>query len=138
MARGHTPVAPEPPAKPVIPSLAQLLDAFDFTAKRCEARHADVSRRELNAALRRAARLAREERDEPAALFYVLAKLPGPLNETWPKLARLMATNHARINLGFDVNASPDELDDLAWSTCLDGLPFEKVRDWFRGRFRQL
>ena len=121
----------------MIPPFKVALAGFNHVAQACRCRRAELTAGELRAALEDAARLAPDAHDEPASLFYALARMPGPLDETWPAYPRLMGRNHAR-NLGLELDASGDELDELAWTVCLDGLSFEQVRQWFRERMRPL
>lgn len=107
-----------------------------FVARAWGCERVELTAGELQAALNRAADLAANADDEPAALFFVLAKLPADLGEAWPGFPRVMARNHA-VSLGLDLRATADELEALAWDVCLRGLAFKDVRAWFDARLRR-
>jgi hypothetical protein len=94
-------------------------DAYDLT--------------EVHEAVTEARALATNESEEPAALFYALARRPRAFPEGWRVMARAAAMGHAHA-LGYAFDAKPDSLD--AWVTrVVNGeASFGDVRGWFAGR----
>ena len=119
----------------MIPSLIVALDSYAWLALVHGYTRDELTTGELQACLDLAETLATSPADEPAALFFALAKPPGSRSEAWPRFPRVMGRNHAH-NSGFFLVTSDEELEDLAWDICLEGRTYEHVRDWFRKRLR--
>src|SRR5262245_58897872 len=93
----------------MLPDLGDLLDGFDLYAKRH--RVAPVrNERAIGAALREAAMLARgKEQDEPAALFFTLARRPRAFGGMHGEMLLLLAVEQAH-SVGLDLRFEPVEL----------------------------
>lgn len=117
----------------MIPSFELALAHYEYIWRARGFTDYELTAGDLQAALDHAGRLAPREADEPAALFFALAKLSGPLGQAWPLFPVLMGRNHA-AGLGVVLRATNEELEELAWDVCLEGLTFQAVREWFRER----
>jgi hypothetical protein len=86
----------------------------------------------LRVAYREASKLAPDPSDQPAALFYSLARRPKALRGTWRLACVLFARNGARA-IGRDLSATDAEPTSLRLDAA-QGAPFDRVRAWFAAR----
>ena len=77
--------------------------------------------------------LATVATDEPAALFFVLARRPKVLRACWPIACTLFARN-AALGVGSRLTASERELAALRLDVAMRRADFETVRAWFASR----
>lgn len=117
----------------MIPSLHETITFYTYVRRARRCTDYELTAGDVKAALDHAARLATDLDEEPAALFFAFSKLIGPLGQAWPVFPMLMGRNHA-TEIGLMLEATNDELKDLAWAVPLEGLTFEHVRDWFAAR----
>jgi hypothetical protein len=87
----------------------------------------------VRAALDDAKELATIERDEPAALFFALARRPRSLGGAWRVLSALVALNHAAA-LGLSLDANPRDLGPLYMPIVSRALGYAEIRAWFAAR----
>jgi hypothetical protein len=116
----------------MIPAARSLLGGYAFAARR-RGWTTSPNERAFGEAVEEARALAMEPRDEPAALFYALARRPRVLREAWPVLPALLMLNHAG-RLRLYLAAGDEELDRLRVAIVVQRLTFEHVREWFRAR----
>src|SRR4051812_22606835 len=94
----------------MLPALDDLLQAFSRYGKRREC-EAGSDARSVGAALKEAARLAQgNDLDEPAALFYALARRPRSFGKLHGDMLVLLAAEQAHA-VGHDLGFVPVELD---------------------------
>ena len=78
--------------------------------------------------------LARDRSDEPAAIFYSLARNP----QTYPPQGRNVMTTLLTLNavasVGLHLAATPYELDRLRLAIARESLGWRKVQRWFASR----
>ena len=121
----------------MLPELADLLDGFELYAQQ----HGVAPMREeraIGAALREAKRLAREnERDEPAALFFALARKPGAFGKLQGEMLLLLAAEHAHA-IGHELQFEPIELQIHRLRIVRGEMTFLELRGWFAARLRPL
>lgn len=121
----------------MIPTRDQVVHAWLWTARRERLARAP-NPQVIDLALAEASELATEIEDEPAALFYALARRPRGLGDAWGTTIVLLAANHARLcRTGF--GSGPEELtelDRLRVAIVVQRLSFEHVRRWFRARMK--
>jgi hypothetical protein len=117
----------------MLPALDDLLEGFSLHAERRQ--HAAVcDRRALGAALREAARLARgNEADEPAALFYALARRPRAFGRLHGDMLVLLAAEQARA-AGLELGFASVELDIHVIRILRREMTFLELRGWFAAR----
>ncbi len=117
----------------MIPPPERVLAAHSFVARRFRLSE-PLNTEAVAAALSEARRLAQaRERDEPAALFYALARRPRALRGAWRVLPRLLAVNQAR-DLGLCLNVADEDLSSLRLGIVTRTATFEHVRQWFAER----
>jgi hypothetical protein len=117
----------------MLPELADLLDGFELYAERHGAAPTR-SDRAVGAALREAAELARgSERDEPAAIFYALARRPRAFGEMHGEMLLLLAVEQAH-SIGLDLSFEPVALQIHRLRIVRAEMSFPELRDWFAAR----
>lgn len=84
-------------------------------------------------ALEEARSLASEAGDEPAALFYALARRPRGLRGMWRTLTTTL-TLRALASSGMTLGHSPGELDTLRVAVAMQTATYDDVRRWFAAR----
>lgn len=120
----------------MIPALRHILATHTFLARR-HGWKAPLDQIMVQGCLKEARQLAPEERDEPAALFYVFSKAWTRLGEACAVLPDLLSRNHAR-RVGLELNATAEEQRELRLRIAAGALSFPEVRDWFAARERAL
>jgi hypothetical protein len=121
----------------MLPELADLLDGFELYAER---QGVAPTRDEpaVDAALREAANLARgSERDEPAAIFYALARRPRAFGDLHGEMLFLLAVEQAHA-IGLDLSFEPVALQIHRLRIVRGEMPFPELRDWFAARLRPI
>lgn len=117
----------------MLPALDDLLEGFSGYAAR---RRADgtCDARLVGAALREAEKLAAErEDDEPAALFYALARRPRAFGALHGDMLVLLAVEQARA-VGLDLTFTAIELDIHIIRVLRGEMTFVEIRGWFAAR----
>jgi hypothetical protein len=121
----------------MLPELADLLDGFELYAER----HGGVStcnERAVDAALREAAELSQGvERDEPAAIFYALARRPGAFGKLHGELLFLLAVEQAHA-VGLELSFEPVALQIHCLRIIRGEMSFPELRDWFAVRLGRI
>ena len=113
---------------------AQIVSGYPFVARRhgrvplCDA----VA---VLACLERAAGLALDPIDEPAAVFFSLASKRRAFPFAWKLMARLVARAQATAN-GLVIHASARELDALCVEVLYQRATWAVVQRWFAERLR--
>lgn len=121
----------------MLPELADLLDGFDLYADR-QGIAATRNERAIDAALREAAELAdRNERDEPAAIFYALARRPGAFGQLHGEMLLLLAVEQAHA-IGLDLAFEPVALQIHRLRIVRGQMSFPELRDWFAARLKPI
>lgn len=120
----------------MIPALRHILGTHTFLARRHGWR-APLDEIMVQGCLKEARLLAVEERDEPAALFYVFCRAWARLGDACAVLPDLLSRNHAR-RVGLELTASAEEQRDLRLRIAGGGASFDDVRTWFGARTRPL
>lgn len=120
----------------VIPALRHILATHTFLARRHGWR-APLDELLVQGCLKEARVLAVQERDEPAALFYVFSKAWARLGDACAVLPDLLSRNHARA-VGRELAATPEEQRALRLRIAAGGVTFDEVRDWFGARMRDI
>jgi hypothetical protein len=117
----------------MLPALDDLLLGFSHYARRRE-REAACDARAVGAALREAVRLAKgSEPDEPAALFYALARRPHAFGKLHGDMLVLLAVEQARA-VGLDLDFAPVELEIHVIRILRKEMTFLELRGWFSAR----
>jgi len=115
----------------VIPAADELIAALPFVLRRWGVDPGTVRRETIAAAFAEANLLsAGDERLEPAALFYALARRPRGLAAAWTRLARLVAVTHSQ-RLGLTLNADADQSRALCVRIAAGELTFVDLQLWF-------
>lgn len=117
----------------MLPALGDLLEGFALYAER---RHCEGVRnaREIGAALREAAKLAKDsEPDEPAALFYALAHRRRAFGPLHGDMLVLLAVEQAHA-VGLELRFVPIELEIHALRILRGEMTFLELRGWFAAR----
>ena len=116
----------------MIPGGASIIGGYRFVARRHGWRADAFDAEQIQAALTEATELAAgEERDEPAALFYALARRPEAFPDGWRTMAASLARAHAgRIRARFA--PYPGALDSFCTKVSAGEASYAAVRDWFR------
>ncbi|MFT3773254.1 MAG: hypothetical protein QM820_48365 [Minicystis sp.] len=120
----------------MIPALRHILGTHTFLSRR-HGWKAPLDEIMVQGCLKEARQLALDERDEPAALFYVFSKAWTRLGEACAVLPDLLSRNHAR-RVGLELTASPEEQRALRLRIAAGGVPFTEVRDWFGAHVRRI
>lgn len=115
----------------MIPTLEQVVGAYELYRRRHQLAF-EPNRISIRAALAMATRLATQEADEPAALFYAFGRYPRAFPGAWRDMTQLFAANRA-AQLGSRIPLN-DELGDLLIRVTSDHVSYEEVRDWFAAR----
>jgi hypothetical protein len=118
----------------MIPPYAAVDGAYRFLAARYGFSRG-LTEAGVRAALDEARDLATVERDEPAALFFALARRPRSLGGAWRVLSALVALNHA-VTLGLALDATPQDLEPLYVPIASRTLGYTEVQSWFAQRTR--
>ena len=129
----------------MLPELADLLDGFELYAERHAERHAErqglaPTRNEsaIAAALREAVDLAQgSERDEPAAIFYALARRPRAFGALHGEMLLLLTLEQAHA-VGLDLTFQPIALQIHRLRIVRGQMLFPELRDWFAARLRPI
>jgi hypothetical protein len=117
----------------MLPALETLLEGFTRYAQRRKG-EASCDARAVGAALREAAKLAEGHApDEPAALFYALARRPRAFGRLHGDMLVLLAAEQARA-VGLELGFTPIELDIHAIRVLRDEMTFLELRGWFSAR----
>jgi hypothetical protein len=117
----------------MLPALDSLLEGFGRYAERRQ-RHVECDVPAVRAALREAARLARaREADEPAALFYALARRPRAFGSLHGDMLVLLATEQAR-SVALELSFEPIELAIHVIRILRAEMTFLELRGWFAAR----
>ena len=120
----------------MIPALRHILGTHTFLSRRHGWR-APLDEIMVQGCLKEARQLAADERDEPAALFYVFCKAWSRLGDACAVLPDLLSRNHAR-RVGLELTATPEEQRALRLRIGGGGVPFSEVREWFESHARRL
>jgi hypothetical protein len=121
----------------MLPALDDLLEGFALYAER-RGREALCYPRTIAAALREAAKLARDgEHDEPAALFFALARRRRAFGLLQGDMLVLLAVEQARAN-GLELSFVPIELDIHALRVLRGEMTFLELRGWFSARLTSI
>jgi hypothetical protein len=121
----------------MLPELVDLLDGFELYAAR-QGIASTRDERAIEAALQEAASLAdADERDEPAALFYALARRPRAFGKLHGDMLALLAVGQARA-VGFELSLDPVALQIHRLRIVLGQMPFAELRGWFAARLRPI
>ena len=119
----------------MIPAAEELIAGWAFVARR-----RGLSGEVDPVAVAEGVALARtcaagSERDEPAALFFALARHPKAFGDGWRRASETFPAGHAAA-LGLTLDASPIELADRRIAAYSGRAAFEDVRRWFALRLR--
>jgi hypothetical protein len=79
--------------------------------------------------------LARVEHDEPAALLFAFASFRRAFPGGWRFMAQSIAFSQAH-ELGFMLDAKPDDVDELLSAIMYGTADFEDVRAWVAEHLR--
>lgn len=116
----------------MIPSAHALVTGYVFLARRYgltrPARHDLVAD-----AVTHAQQLAEKDVDEPAALFYALARRQGAFPGLWTLATALYAFNHAPT-VGLRVRSPLTQTRPLFLPVLTNALPYEAILKWFAER----
>lgn len=117
----------------MLPAPDDLVEGFSRYAKRRQVDGA-CDARAVGAALREAEKLAAgHEHDEPAALFYALARRPRVFGALHGDMLVLLAVEQARA-VGLDLSFTAVELDIHIIRMLRGEMTFVEVRGWFAAR----
>lgn len=117
----------------MLPALDDLLDGFALYTER-RRRDARCDERAVRAALREAARLSGgHEPDEPAALFYALARHRSAFGALHGDMLVLLAAEQARA-VGLELRFTPIEIDIHAIRILRGEMTFPELCGWFAAR----
>lgn len=117
----------------MLPSLEQIVATHAWLSRRLQL-DGQPHEPALLKALEEAAALAQNPQDEPAALFYALARRPKALMDAWGPLTELIALNHARF-LGSPLTVeAPDLLRQLCMALVSGRASWEDTRAFFVAR----
>lgn len=119
----------------MIPAAEEIIAGWAFVARRRGLSGAvdPVAVAEVVALARACA--AASERDEPAALFFALARHPSAFGDGWRRASETFPSAHAAA-LGLTLDATPIELADRRIAVYSGRATFEEVRRWFALRLR--
>ena len=121
----------------MLPELADLLDGFELYAER-QGVAPTRDERALAAALQEAVDLARgSERDEPASIFYALARRPRAFGEMHGEMLFLLAVEQAHA-VGLELSLDPIALQIHRLRIVRGEMSFPELREWFAGRLRPI
>jgi len=121
----------------MLPELADLLDGFELYAERHRAPNAR-DERAIGAALREAGLLSRgNERDEPAAIFYALARRPRAFGKLHGDMLVLVTVEQAHA-VGLDLRFEPVELQIHRLRIVRGEMTFAELSAWFAARLRPM
>ena len=118
----------------MIPSAAQIAAAYRFVARRYGV-DAEPDALALEKAVKEAVALVRRQRDEPAALFFALARRQRALPGLWTPVVGLLVSNHVRT-IGLELNGDARDLLPLYVPIARGAMRFEEVLGWFEARLR--
>ncbi len=118
----------------MLPTLDEVTAALPFLARRFGLPEAtEATTRAIHAAIEEARDLATNEADEPAAMFYALARRPSGLREWWPAICRVlpisMLTRSDRT-----LRHDEDEIHRLRLGVVIGTTTLDDVRTWFAAR----
>jgi hypothetical protein len=117
----------------MLPALDDLLEGFSRYARRRQ-REPLCDAKAIGAALREAERLAEgNEHDEPAALFYALARRPRAFAKLHGDMLVLLAAEQARA-VGLELGFVPIELDIHIIRILRRQMTYPELRGWFAAR----
>lgn len=117
----------------MLPAADGLLAGFSRYAER-RRREAGCDPPAVRAALREAAKLAHgNEADEPAALFYALARRPRAFGKLQGDMLVLLAAEQARA-VGLELGFVPIELNIHAIRILRSEMTYLELRGWFAAR----
>ncbi|MEZ4309550.1 MAG: hypothetical protein R3F14_16050 [Polyangiaceae bacterium] len=113
----------------MIPSCETLLAGLRFYARRhrLPARYDEPA---IAAALGEAQSLAREEREEPAALFFACSRRSRAFCGTAGQLVPMIARAHARA-IGVELGVEDLEMEILRARVLLGAVDFAEIRERF-------
>lgn len=119
----------------MLPELADFIEGFEFYARQ-QGVAATCEERAIKAALREATRLARASAaDEPAALFFALARRPGAFGRLHGEMLQLAAMEQAHV-VGLELQFEPVELQIHRIRIVRGEMAFLELRGWFSARLR--
>jgi hypothetical protein len=117
----------------MLPTSDDLVDGFALYAARQRTSGA-CDARAVGAALREAEKLAAgHEDDEPAALFYALARRPRLFGSLHGDMLVLLAVEQSRA-VGLDLTFTAIELDIHIIRVLRGEMTFVEIRGWFSAR----
>jgi hypothetical protein len=119
----------------VIPSPDELAAGWSFVARRHGLKDAPN-----HAVLESVVQLATTcaagvERDEPAALFFALARHPSAFEDGWRVACEVLPMARA-ATLGQRLDATAFELADLRLAAYAGRKDYDSIRTWFADRLR--
>jgi hypothetical protein len=114
----------------MLPDLPRLLTGYELFAQRNRF-HADRNEPALAGAIEDATSLARDhEPDEPAALFYALARRPRAFGKEHDRVVVHFTVEHARV-LGLALTVDVAVLELLRARIMHRAIDFAELRGWF-------
>jgi hypothetical protein len=121
----------------MLPELADLLEGFELYAER-QGMAPARNERAVGTALREAAELAHgSEHDEPAALFYALARRPRAFGGLHSEMLFLSVVEQAHA-VGLNLVFEPIVLQIHRLRIVRGDMSFPELRDWFAARLEPI
>ena len=118
----------------MLPALETLLEGFARYARRRHRGEIACDARLVGAVLREAEKLAEgREPDEPAAMFYAIARRPRAFGRLHGDMLVLLAAEQARA-VGLELGFVPIDLDIHALRILRGEMSFLELRGWFAAR----
>lgn len=117
----------------MIPSPERIVEGVAFLARRYGVL-TRASRSLVQAAVEEATRLASQEADEPAALFYALARRQRAFPGVYSRTTAVLVLNQA-LRLHLMPRFTPDDLLPLYRPVASGEIAFSQVRAWFAARY---
>jgi hypothetical protein len=118
----------------MIPTPEEIAEAYVFVARRYGV-SASPNTQLIGTATKEASVLAATPHDEPAALFFALARRQRAFPGLWTAVVGLLIVNHAR-NVGLRFEGEAKDLLPMFVPIARGSMHFEEVRAWFRGVLR--
>ncbi len=116
----------------MIPSTDAFLVAYRFIARRYQ-RMPIANRAAVERARQLALSLSTTPPSEPAALFFAFASTRAAFPAAWRLMSALLAARQAQM-LGYNLQASQQDLEDLCTEVLYQRTDFPRVATWFAAR----
>ena len=118
----------------MIPDADAIVAAYAFVARRYRVT-VKPDRGPIQDATSEARALTVDVTDEPAALFFALARRPRGLPGLWTSVVTVLVVNHAR-SLGLALAGDARDLLPLFLPVARGAFAFPELRIWFREHLR--